>query len=101
VLENEYPNVQTCPVEEVFDPFDPAYLADPYPFLAAVRAKEPICLGAPPARMQVRIVLELLSQRLPSLRLMPDQELRFSPNISFRGPEHLWVEWDGRQSKGI
>jgi cytochrome P450 len=51
--------------------------------------------------MQVRIVLELLSQRLPSLRLMPDQDLRFSPNISFRGPEHLWVEWDVQQSKGI
>jgi cytochrome P450 len=59
------------------------------------------CLGAPLARMQVRIVLELLSQRLPSLRLMPDQDLRFSPNISFRGPEHLWVEWDVQQSKGI
>ena len=52
------------------------------------------CLGAPLARMQARIVLELLCKRLPSLRLVADQVLTFPPNISFRGPEHLWVEWD-------
>jgi len=51
------------------------------------------CIGAPLARMQARIVLELLCQRLPSLRLVPDQKLKFPPNVSFRGPEHLWVEW--------
>lgn len=51
------------------------------------------CLGAPLARMQARIVLELLCKRLPSLRLVADQVLTFPPNISFRGPEHLWVEW--------
>jgi cytochrome P450 len=42
VLANEHPNVQLCPVEEAFDPFDPAYLADPYPFFAAVRARGPV-----------------------------------------------------------
>ena len=57
-----------------------------------------ICLGAPPARMQARIVLELLCKRLPSLRLVLDQVLTFPPNISFRGPEHLWVEWDMQTS---
>jgi cytochrome P450 len=52
------------------------------------------CLGASLARMQARIVLELLCTRLPSLRLMPDQELTFPPNVAFRGPEHLWGEWN-------
>jgi hypothetical protein len=36
----------------------------------------------------------LLSARLPSLRLVPGQTLRFQPNTSFRGPLSLLVEWD-------
>ncbi len=52
------------------------------------------CLGSGLARMEARIVLELLSQRLPSLRLVPDQELSFFPNITFRGPDALHLEWD-------
>ncbi len=52
------------------------------------------CLGAGLARMEARIVLELLAERVPSLRLVPDQRLEFFPNITFRGPERLWVEWD-------
>jgi cytochrome P450 len=51
------------------------------------------CLGSGLARMEARIVLELLSQRVPSLRLVDDQELTFFPNITFRGPESLLVEW--------
>ena len=31
-----------CPVSRDFDPFSPAYLADPYPTLAAVRAEGPV-----------------------------------------------------------
>ncbi len=52
------------------------------------------CLGAGLARMEARIALELLSQRVPSLRLVDDQELTFFPNITFRGPEQLELEWD-------
>jgi cytochrome P450 len=52
------------------------------------------CLGAPLARLEVRVVLEELSARLPSLRLVPGQTLRFQPNTSFRGPLALLVEWD-------
>jgi hypothetical protein len=37
----------------------------------------------------------LLSQRLPSLRLVEDQELTYFPNITFRGPEELHLEWEG------
>ena len=51
------------------------------------------CLGAPLARLEARIALELLTQRLPDLRLSPDQQFEFDPNISFRGPKQLWAEW--------
>ena len=50
------------------------------------------CLGAPLARMEVRIVLELLTQHAPDLALVPDQDLDFHPNISFRGPRQLLVQ---------
>ena len=49
------------------------------------------CLGAPLARMELRIVLELLTQLAPDLDLLPDQELSFEPNIAFRGPRELWL----------
>jgi cytochrome P450 len=52
------------------------------------------CLGAPLARLEARIVLEELTRRLPGLRLKPNQQFTFSPNTSFRGPEHVLVEWD-------
>jgi cytochrome P450 len=52
------------------------------------------CLGAALARMEARIALELLSQRLPSLRLVDDQTLDFFPNITFRGPDALELEWN-------
>ncbi|MGE0141480.1 MAG: cytochrome P450 [Ilumatobacteraceae bacterium] len=52
------------------------------------------CLGAQLAKIELRIVLEALTQRIPSLRLAPDQEIRFFPNITFRGPERLLVDWD-------
>jgi cytochrome P450 len=52
------------------------------------------CLGAPLARLEVRVVLEELSARLPGLRLVPGQALRFQPNTTFRGPLSLLAEWD-------
>ena len=47
------------------------------------------CLGAPLARMELRIVLELLTQLAPDLDLLPDQQFSFEPNIPFRGPRKL------------
>jgi cytochrome P450 len=51
------------------------------------------CLGAPLARLELRVILEELTRRLPTLRLVPDQQWTFPPNTSFRGPSELWVEW--------
>jgi hypothetical protein len=44
--------------------------------------------------MEARIALELLAERLPSLRMCAGQSLSFFPNITFRGPDELHVEWD-------
>jgi hypothetical protein len=82
---------------------DPAVFEDPERFdIHRQDAKEHLslgfrahyCLGAPLARLEARIVLEELNARLPSLRLIPEQTLRFQPNTTFRGPLSLLVEWD-------
>ena len=52
------------------------------------------CLGARLAKFEVRTVTEILSQRLPSLRLVAEgQDLDYFPNITFRGPTELHVAW--------
>jgi cytochrome P450 len=53
-----------------------------------------LCVGRPLARLQARVVLEELSMRFPGLRLVPDLKYEFPPNVSFRGPQSLPVEWD-------
>ncbi|TKG72925.1 cytochrome P450/oxidoreductase [Prauserella endophytica] len=52
------------------------------------------CMGKNLARMELQIFLEELTTRLPHLELVPDQEFTYLPNTSFRGPDHLWVQWD-------
>ena len=52
------------------------------------------CVGAGLARLEGRVVLEILAARLPNLRLVPDQPLRHVPQVIFRGFERLDVEWD-------
>ena len=56
-----------------------------------------LCLGAPLTRLEARVALEEVSARLPSLRLV-EEPLEFVPNISFRGPVSLLVEWDTEAS---
>lgn len=53
-----------------------------------------ICLGRLLARLEVRIVLETLVRKLPSLRLVDDQAYYYYPNFSFRGPKTLYLTWD-------
>ena len=82
---------------------DPGVFDDPEHFdIHRQNAKEHLsfgfrahyCLGAPLVRLEVRIVLEELSARLPGLRLIAGQPLRFQANTTFRGPLALLVEWD-------
>lgn len=51
------------------------------------------CMGKNLARMEMQIFLEEFTRRLPHMRLA-EQQFSYVPNTSFRGPEHLWVEWD-------
>ena len=55
------------------------------------------CMGKNIGRMEMRIFLEEFTRRLPHLRLA-EQEFTYLPNTSFRGPDHLWVEWDPAQN---
>ena len=49
------------------------------------------CIGSALGKLEARIALEMLTSQFPTLRLLPDQPLRFHPNISFRGPQTLWA----------
>ena len=52
------------------------------------------CMGKNLARMEMQIFLEEITTRLPHLELVPDQEFTYLPNTSFRGPDHVWVQWN-------
>jgi cytochrome P450 len=50
-------------------------------------------VGSALGRLETSLALEELTRRFPALRLTPaDQEIPFHPNISFRGPQRLWVQ---------
>jgi cytochrome P450 len=49
------------------------------------------CLGANLGKLETQIAIAELARRYPHMRLAPDQELTFHPNISFRGPQALKV----------
>ncbi|MER5390699.1 cytochrome P450 [Saccharopolyspora sp. NPDC002686] len=52
------------------------------------------CIGAPLARLEMRIILEELTRRLPHMRLIDGQDFGYLHNASFHGPRHLRVEWE-------
>ncbi|MFD5420947.1 cytochrome P450 [Streptomyces sp. NPDC127069] len=52
------------------------------------------CIGAPLALLEMRIALEQLAERLPSLRLTPAQTVPYGRSLLLRGPARLLVEWD-------
>jgi cytochrome P450 len=49
------------------------------------------CIGSALGRLEAQVALGELVRRYPGLQLVPDQEIPFHPNISFRGPLTLWV----------
>ncbi|WP_082077442.1 cytochrome P450 [Bradyrhizobium sp. LTSPM299] len=51
-----------------------------------------VCLGAPLARLEVRIMLEELSKRYPDARLVGDRKVEYVPAFAFRVPKSLWVD---------
>lgn len=54
-----------------------------------------LCLGAPLARLEGRIALELLTTMTPDMELVPDQAIPYTPNALFRGPQSLLVAPEG------
>jgi cytochrome P450 len=52
------------------------------------------CLGASLARLEASIVLEELTSRLPSMRLVAGQTFDYSANTTFRAPRNVFAEWD-------
>jgi cytochrome P450 len=51
------------------------------------------CVAPPLARIQARVAFEVLSHRLPHLRLIPGQILQDAHVFNFRGYERLELEW--------
>lgn len=55
-----------------------------------------MCIGAPLARLQIRVGLQELSRRLPHMRLRDGSErmIEWPENLSAHAPRSLPVEWD-------
>jgi len=51
------------------------------------------CIGNLLAKLQTRVALEQLIEKLPSLKLAKDVEVHFGDNLSFRVPEAVPVTW--------
>lgn len=55
-----------------------------------------VCVGAPLARLELRVCLPLLLERLPNLRLHPNRAPERDTIFFARGFKHVYVEWDPR-----
>jgi len=52
-----------------------------------------LCVGAPLARLETRIALETLLDRLPGVRLALDNDLRHVPSVFVRRLKKLHLEF--------
>ena len=52
------------------------------------------CIGAPLARYEGRVALDVLLDRLPRMRLAEGQRLEHHPHFFLRGLKRLELEWD-------
>jgi len=53
-----------------------------------------LCLGMHLARLEMRVALRAILERLGGLRLDPDADSPLIRGVAFRGPEELHVVWD-------
>ncbi|WP_288487381.1 cytochrome P450 [uncultured Novosphingobium sp.] len=53
------------------------------------------CMGAPIARMQIRMMIEELTSAFPNMTLIPDEEIEIAGVLTFRGPTRLPVRLNG------
>ena len=53
-----------------------------------------MCIGAPLARLETQVALELMLERLPNLRLADGFEVEWMPRINQRAPEAVTVAFD-------
>lgn len=49
------------------------------------------CMGAPLARLEIKVLLEELTTRYPNMSLVEDQKLEWPINMGFRGPKKLMI----------
>jgi cytochrome P450 len=89
---------------------DPEHFADPDTFdVLRDNAKDQLafgkgahlCLGAPLARLEMRIVFELLGEYTPNMELVPEQPFEYVPNALFRGLTELHVAPKGLAAAGL
>ena len=52
------------------------------------------CVGAPLARLEARIAFEALTQRIPKMRLLPDQQFEYTFSHILYGHKQIYLQWD-------
>ena len=52
------------------------------------------CVGASLARPEVRIAFEALTQRIPNMRLLPNQQFEYNFSFVTYGYKQLYLQWD-------
>jgi len=59
------------------------------------------CMGAPLARLEMKIILEELARRLPHMQMVKGQKWDYIPTLAFRGIKNLLVDWDVNKNPPI